>query len=184
MITEKEGRLRCARCCSCPAIRRRSWKRLPVRRRRGDRRSRGFGRSGQQGRRRAHVASAFIQAVDTGRRPPRSTSASTISPPDSPTTTSRRWSRARPDGIMLPKCNAGAEVAELAAMLRVHGGGQWRRRRPDQDHRADHRDRGRRALGRPAIAIQIRGLAGVTWGTEGRSSQRWSFVAWFRLLWD
>ena len=26
---------------------------------------------------------------------------------------------ARPDGIMLPKCNAGAEVDELAAMLRV-----------------------------------------------------------------
>src|SRR4029079_16639160 len=27
---------------------------------------------------------------------------------------------ARPDGIMLPKCNAGADVAQLSAMLRVH----------------------------------------------------------------
>src|SRR6185369_6209171 len=26
---------------------------------------------------------------------------------------------ARPDGIMLPKCNSGADVSELAAMLRV-----------------------------------------------------------------
>ena len=27
---------------------------------------------------------------------------------------------ARPDGIMLPKCNAGADVSQLSAMLRVH----------------------------------------------------------------
>jgi citrate lyase subunit beta / citryl-CoA lyase len=27
---------------------------------------------------------------------------------------------ARPDGIMLPKCNAGADVTQLSAMLRVH----------------------------------------------------------------
>ena len=48
---------------------------------------------------------------------------------------------ARPDGIMLPKCNAGADVSQLSAMLRVHEAENGLPDGADEDHPADHRDR-------------------------------------------
>jgi citrate lyase subunit beta/citryl-CoA lyase len=76
---------------------------------------------------------------------------------------------ARPDGIMLPKCNAGAEVAELAAMLRVQEA---------ENGLADGRIRIIALITETAAGVfsatSYRDpnprLAGVTWGTEDLSA--------------
>ena len=65
---------------------------------------------------------------------------------------------ARPDGIMLPKCNAGADVSQLSAMLRVHEADNGVPDGQHQDHRADHRDRCRSAFGFELSRSDRRGL--------------------------
>jgi citrate lyase subunit beta / citryl-CoA lyase len=76
---------------------------------------------------------------------------------------------ARPDGIMLPKCNAAAEVDELAAMLRVHEA---------ENGLADGRIRIIALITETAAGVfsatsyrhPNARLAGVTWGTEDLSA--------------
>ena len=111
----------------------------------------------EQGRRHAQVAAAFIQARATGPATKIyvrvNDLATGLTDDDLAAVVG-----ARPDGIMLPKCNAGADVSRARGDAARPRGEQRPCRRPDQDHRADHRDRGRRASRRPAIAIRIRAL--------------------------
>jgi citrate lyase subunit beta/citryl-CoA lyase len=76
---------------------------------------------------------------------------------------------ARPDGIMLPKCNAGADVSQLSAMLRVH----------EADNGvADGQTRIIALITETAAGVLSAGtysdpnprLAGVTWGAEDLSA--------------
>ena len=76
---------------------------------------------------------------------------------------------ARPDGIMLPKCNAGADVGQLSAMLRVH----------EADNAVDDgQTRIIALITETAAGVLSAGtygdpnprLAGVTWGAEDLSA--------------
>ena len=76
---------------------------------------------------------------------------------------------ARPDGIMLPKCNAGADVSQLSAMLRVHEAA---------NDLADGQTRIIALITETAAGVLSAGtyadpnprLAGVTWGAEDLSA--------------
>jgi citrate lyase subunit beta / citryl-CoA lyase len=76
---------------------------------------------------------------------------------------------ARPDGIMLPKCNAGADVSQLSAMLRVHEA---------ENGVADGQTRIIALITETAAGVLSAGtysdpnprLAGVTWGAEDLSA--------------
>jgi len=76
---------------------------------------------------------------------------------------------ARPDGIMLPKCNAGADVAQLSAMLRVHEA---------ENGLPDGHTRIIALITETAVGVLSAAtyrdpnprLAGVTWGAEDLSA--------------
>ena len=119
IMKKKKAGLRCARCCSCRAIRRGSWRK-------------GF-QSGadlvivdledsvapanKAGAR--ATAAAFIRGLPREAAPKIYVRVNDLSTGLTDADLAAVIA-ARPDGIMLPKCNAGADVAQLSAMLRVH----------------------------------------------------------------
>ncbi len=76
---------------------------------------------------------------------------------------------ARPDGIMLPKCNAGADVSQLSAMLRVHEAGNGV---PDGQTKiiALITETAAGVLSASTYRDPNPRLAGVTWGAEDLSA--------------
>ena len=76
---------------------------------------------------------------------------------------------ARPDGIMLPKCNAGADVSQLSAMLRVHEAGNGV---PDGQTKiiALITETAAGVLSASTYRDPTARLAGVTWGAEDLSA--------------
>ena len=142
-----------------------------VRRRRGDRRSRGFGRAGTTSRRRAPIASAFI-----GRATARASATKIyVRVNDLVDRSHRRRPRRRGrrrgrTASCCPNAMAAPMSQQLSAMLRVH---EAENGLPDGRIRIiadDHRDRGWRASRRRAIATPSARLAGVTWGAEDLSA--------------